>query len=193
MSRVAFFLLVFFLAAFSQTAFAQKEFTIIGVMQHTDLEGGCWFIESKQMKYELTGTPEILQTCHVPGRMLTLRVHLAPMMASTCMLGHMVEVIEVLDTVFHAHNPPFEKKKIKGIVHMTKDSCWYVLAKNKKRYELQPPIPKKFMHSGAKYNRLSTVLPKSESQCDMDAVITISELDPDMKQEEARERKYDPR
>jgi hypothetical protein len=184
---------ILFLLASTQFAFAQKEFTIMGIMQHTDLEGGCWFIESNHMKYELTASPAILHTCHVAGRMLTLRVRQAPMMASTCMLGHMVEVIEVIDTVFHPHNPPFEKMKVKGIIHMTKDSCWYVLAKNKKRYELERPIPKKFMRIGAKYNRLSTVLPKSEGQCGMDAVITISQLDPDMKQDEARERKFDPR
>jgi len=195
MSKIYLSLALVFLSVLPQFAFAQKgEFTIMGIMQHTDLEGGCWFIESKHMKYELTGSPAVMQTCRVAGRSLTLRVRQAPMMASTCMLGHMVEVLEVLDTVFHAHNPPFEKVKIKGVVHMTKDSCWYVLTKAKKRYELQPPIPAKFMHRGAKYNRISTVLPNSESQCNnMDFVITISMLDPDMKQDEARERKSDPR
>jgi hypothetical protein len=185
---------IFLLSIFPHISLAQKEeFTISGMMQHTDLEGGCWFMESKQIKYELTGSAETLQTCRVEGRMLVLRVLPAPMIASRCMLGHMVQVIEVLDTVFHPHNPPYKKVKLTGVVRITKDSCWYVLTKDKKRYELQPPIPEKFMRVGAKYNRISTVLPKSESQCDMDAVITISMLDPDMKPKEAKERKFDPR
>src|SRR2546423_857476 len=107
-------LLVF--AVLPNSSFAQKEFTIMGIMQHSDLEGGCWYLESKHMKYELTASPEILQTCHVVGRMLSLRVRQAPMMASTCMLGHMVEVLEVYDTLFHPHDPPYTHEVIKGII-----------------------------------------------------------------------------
>ena len=185
-------LLIHLAPASLRPTFAQKDFTVSGFMHHSDLEGGCWFLQAKQMKYELTASPEILATCHVEGRMLTLRVHQARMMKSICMIGTMVEISEVLDTVFHPHNPPYERKKIKGIVHKTKAGCWYVAA-GKRRYELQPPIPEKFMHSGIRYNRISVVLPGTESQCDMYGVITISELEPDMKPKDARERKSDPR
>ena len=102
-------------------------------------------------------------------------------------------MLEILDTVSHPHNPPFTNERIIGTVHKTKAGCWYVLTKKKKKYELQSPIPKKFMKAGAKYNRISTVLPKSESACNMDFVITISQLDPDMKKEKAFEKKSDPR
>jgi hypothetical protein len=174
-------------------SFAQKEFTIIGIMQHTDIEGGCWYVQAKQQKYELTASPEILQTCHVEGRMLTLRVRQAPMMQSICMIGYMVEVVEVLDTLFHPHNPPVFDKLIKGTVHKTKEGCWYVQASGKRRYELQAPIPKKFMRIGALYNRMSKVIPGPEGNCSMDEVITISELEPDMRPKDAKEKKYDPR
>jgi len=174
-------------------SFAQKEFTLMGFMQHTDLEGGCWFLQVKKDKYELTASPEILQTCHVAGRWLTLRVRQAPMMASVCMIGHMVEVVEVLDTLFHPHNPPVFHKIVKGIIHKTKDGCWYVQATDKRRYELQAPIPKKFMRVGAHYNRMSMVIPGSEGDCNMDDVITINQLEPDMKPKEAKEKKSDPR
>lgn len=185
-------LIIALIAILINPAFAQKDFTVSGFMQHTDLEGGCWFLLAKNTKYELTASPEILATCHVEGRMLTLRAHLAPMMKSICMIGTMIEVTEVLDTLFHPHNPPFERKKIKGIIRKTKAGCWYV-ASGKRRYELQQPIPAKFMHSGARYNRLSVLLPDTESQCNMNGVITISELEPDMKSKEAKERKSDPR
>jgi len=174
-------------------AFAQNDFTVVGMMHHSDLEGGCWYLQSKNNKYELTASPEILATCYVEGRMLTLRAHQARMMQSICMMGMMIEVTEVLDTIFHPHDPPYERKIIKGIIHKNKTGCWYVLATDKRRYELQAPIPAKFMHIGAKYNRLSVVLPDSESQCNMNGVITISELEPDMKPKEAKERKSDPR
>jgi len=194
MIKIFIFCSVVFLAGIPDHAFAQKgNFTIMGVMKHSDLEGGCWFMESKHMKYELTGSPEILATCHVQGRMLFLRVREAPMMASTCMLGHMVQVIEVLDTVFHPHNPPYKKMMIKGTIRRNNDSCWYVLGKDKKRYELQMPIPSQFLKIGKRYHRISTVLPNTESQCNMDAVITISMLDPDLKPKEAKEKKFDPR
>ena len=186
-------LIVVLIVILNNPTFAQKDFTVSGFMQHSDLEGGCWFLQTKQTKYELTATPEILATCHVEGRMLTLRVHQAGMMKSICMIGTMVEVTEVLDTIFHPHDPPYERKKIKGIIHKTRAGCWYVAATNKRRYELQQPIPAKFMHAGAKYNRLSVVLPDTESQCNMNGVITISELEPDMKPKEMMERKSDPR
>jgi hypothetical protein len=82
---------------------------------------------------------------------------------------------------------------IKGIVHKTKSGCWYVLSTNKHKFELQPPIPKQFMRIGARYNRMSKVIPGGEGNCDMEGVITISLLEPDMKPKEAREKKSDPR
>lgn len=173
--------------------FADNDFTISGIMQHSDLEGGCWYLQAKQTKYELTASSEILRICHVEGRSLVLRVHQAKMMASICMIGHMVEVTEVLDTLFHPHNPPFIHKRIKGTVRKNKSGCWYVMGTDKLRYELQSPIPKKFMHTGIRYNRISTVLPGSESECGMNAVITISMLDPDLKPKTIKEKKSDPR
>ena len=162
-------------------SYAQKEFTISGVMQHSHLEGGCWYVQAKQQKYELNASPEILQTCNVEGRMLTLRVRQAPMMKSICMMGIVVEVIDVLDTVFHPHNPPVFDKNINGIVHKTKAGCWYISASDKRHYELQAPIPKKFMRVGARYNRMSKVIPGSEGNCNMDGVITIGPFEPVIK------------
>lgn len=178
---------------FSHRVFAHNEFTVMGIMQHSDLEGGCWYLQAKQMKYELTASPEILRICHVEGRSLTLRVRQAKMMASICMIGHMVEVTEVLDTLFHPHNPPFIHKKVRGIVRKNKSGCWYVVGNDKLRYELQAPIPKKFMRIGMRYNRMSTVLPGTESECGMNRVITISMLDPDLKPKEIIQKKSDPR
>ena len=42
-------------------AFAQKEFTLKGTMKHTDIEGGCWYLETARgKKYALIGSEEHL-------------------------------------------------------------------------------------------------------------------------------------
>ncbi|MEI8134289.1 MAG: hypothetical protein WCH46_04305 [bacterium] len=164
----------------TQTAFAQKEFTINGRMHHSDLEGGCWYLEAKNMKYELVGSPEFMQTCRVEGRMLSLSVTREPRMASTCMIGQIVRVVAIFDTIMHPVDPSYKKETIKGTVHRNKQGCWYVLSAHHKRYELQAPIPKRFMKLRAKYNRLSTVLSSADSGCGMDGVIVFSGLEPDM-------------
>ena len=171
----------------------QKEFTIMGIMQHPELEGGCWYVQARQVKYELTGSPEDLLKCKVEGRQLTLRVRQARNLNSPCMIGHMVEIVQVVDTDFHPHNPPFSDKRIKGTVRRSELDCWYVLATDKKRYELQEPIPKKYMHKGAKYNRVSKVVPGSESDCGMDAVIIDSNAPLEKSKTQAKQKKNDPR
>jgi hypothetical protein len=176
-------LLILFLVS-ATSAFAQKsnpEFTIMGVMQHSELEGGCWYLDSRSGKFELTGSPADLATCKVEGRQLTLKVRQAKMMSSPCMIGKMVQIVEVIDTAFHPHNPPVNNMKISGTMHRTKTGCWYVLTAKKKKYEIQTPVPKQFMKIGKRYNRLSNVVPGGEGSCNMDGVIIISELESDMK------------
>jgi len=176
-------LLILLLLATATTAFAQKnnpEFTIMGIMQHSDLEGGCWYVDARSGKYELTGSPADLATCKVEGRQLVLKVRRAKMMASPCMIGKMVEIVEVLDTAFHPHNHPVDKMQISGTIHKMKSGCWYVLTAKKRKYEFQLPMRKQFMKIGKRYNRLSMVIPGNEGMCNMDGVITISDLEPDM-------------
>ncbi len=91
------------LCALPLGAFAQKEFVIAGKMMHTDLEGGCWYLNVKDVKYELSGSPEDLAKCYVEYRPVTLRVKPGGMMGSTCMLGKRLIIVEVLDTMFHPH------------------------------------------------------------------------------------------
>ncbi len=159
------------LCALPLGAFAQKEFVITGKMMHTDLEGGCWYLSVKDTKYELSGSPEDLAKCYVEYRPVTLRVRPGGMMGSTCMLGKRLIIVEVLDTMFHPHNPPVYQRKIVGTVHRTKAGCWYVIDTKKTRYELQSPIPKQYLRIGTKYNRKSRFVPGTESNCGMDGVI----------------------
>jgi hypothetical protein len=81
------------------------------------------------------------------------------------MLGKRLEVLEVLDTNFHARDPMLLHINVVGRIHKTKSGCWYVLTDKKLKYELESPVPKQYMKIGAKFNRMSKVIP-NESNCD---------------------------
>ncbi len=186
------------LGALGRTALAEqkdtsKEFTVSGIMQHTELEGGCWFLQTKTEKYELTGSPEDLAKCYVEGRPLTLRVVLRPFMASTCMIGKRIEIIAVLDTVFHARDPLVMTHRITGRVHRTKAGCWYVLTKEKFRYELQEPIPKRYKRIGAKFDKVTKFLEGREGKCEMNGVIVFPMDEQPPKGGGIVPKRYDPR
>jgi hypothetical protein len=150
---------------------AQKEFVIKGTMHYTELEGGCWYLEAKKKKYELIGSPEQMSTVRVDGRPLTLLVKQAYNMQSICMIGPMLEIIEIYDTVAHPRTPPVEKLRVTGRIGVTEDSCWFVKTKAGIRYELLEPVPPRYKKIGARYNRISRVVPASEGDCDLNFAI----------------------
>lgn len=190
MKRI-FIVLFFVVGILSDNALAQKEFTVSGIMQHSDLEGGCWYLQTKQEKFELTGSPENLQKCYVVGRPVTLRVRYKPMMASICMMGKVIEILDVYDTNFHARDPQLIDINITGKVHRTKAGCWYVETAKKIKYELDGPVPKQFMKIGKKYNRMSRVIP-NESNCpDMNGKIVFPPGE--IPGGGIKEKKFDPR
>ncbi|MEP7234243.1 MAG: hypothetical protein ABI778_02995 [Ignavibacteriota bacterium] len=193
MKRHCYFLVLILLPLLASTVFGQKEYVVMGSMQHSDIEGGCWFLQAKDQRYQLTGTAGILQSIQIEGRNLVLNVRDAQVRQSICMMGKIVEVVSILDSVFHPHNPPVYDKFISGKIHKTNNGCWYVLTAGRHKFELQAPIPKQFMHIGARYKRLSKVIPGPEGNCNMEGVITISMLEPDMKAKTVREKKYNSR
>jgi hypothetical protein len=153
-------------------SFAQKEFTIKGIMQFTDIEGGCWYLEAHKRRFELTGSDAQLATVRVEGRSLTLVVKQRNMQ-STCMVGTVVEIVDIIDTVFHPHNPPVERFKITGKVYKLDDGCFYVKTKSGKKYEFQGEVSKKYQKSGAKYSRMSMVIPSVDGFHNMNGVILL--------------------
>lgn len=192
MKTIVFALLMicFGASGFAQKA-PQKEFTISGIMQHSDLEGGCWFLQAKDDKYELIGSAEQLQTCYVEGRPLTLSVVLRPFIASTCMMGKKVEIVEILDTVFHARDALIMQNQITGTIHRLKSGCWYVNADNNFRYELREPIPCYYRHIGRRFDKFARYLEGSEGTCHMNGVILFPL--PDQPTDRMKEKTYDPR
>ncbi len=164
--------LLFFALVMALPSFAQKEFIIKGIMQFTDLEGGCWYLEAHKKRYELTGSDEQLATVRVEGRSLTLVVKQRNMQ-STCMVGTVVAIVDILDTVFHPHNPPVDRFKITGKIYRLDDSCYYVKTKSGKKYEFQGTLPKKYRKVGAKYSAMSMVIPSVDGFHNMNGVIML--------------------
>lgn len=164
--------LLILLTALPSLVFAQKEFTLQGTMMFTQLEGGCWYLEAKRgKKYELVGSEENLRKVRVEGRYVTLTVRQAKMMASVCMIGTMVEIIDVLDTNRYPRDPAVEKMRIRGIVSRTEDGYWYIKASDGKNYEMAKYIVPPYYKPGLKFNREVKVISGNEGQLDMHMVI----------------------
>jgi len=154
------------------SVFAQKEFTLQGTMLHTELEGGCWYLETKRgQKYELVGSEENLQKVRVEGRYVTLSVRQAKMMASICMLGTIVEITEVLDTNRYPRDPAIEIKRVRGIVSKTNDGFWYIKGSDGKHYEMDKHIVPSYYRRGLRFNRRVKMISGSEGALDMHMVI----------------------
>src|SRR5579871_3764657 len=79
----------------SQTVHAQ-EFSLSGMMVHSDLEGGCWYLQDSEGKhYELFGDSGTIENLHRPALVVDLTVERMKNGASTCMVGELVHVIRI--------------------------------------------------------------------------------------------------
>jgi hypothetical protein len=92
------------------------------------------------------------------------------------MVGTVVEIVDILDTVFHPHNPPVDRFKIRGRVYQLDDGCYYVKTKNGKKYEFQGEVPKRYRKSGARYSRMSMVIPSVDGFHNLNGVIMLPTL-----------------
>lgn len=157
-------------------ALKAKPFNVSGRMEYAaELEGGCWYLLNDDgQKYQLIGTQEQLQQLQVIGRVVRLRVEEANV-ASICMIGKNVRVLEILDAVGYPTDMPWAELKISGRVYKSKAGCWYVKTKNRK-YELSPQnMPKKYKRSGVKFVRTVRVMQgKAASTCGFDGLILFA-------------------
>lgn len=165
-------LLVFGLTAVHAEGYAQSEFNIVGVMQHTDLEGGCWYLQDYSgKKYEVLGSQDQLQTLHVEGRQVSIMAQKNLKTSSTCMLGQVVKVISILDTVPHPRDPALFTLKVTGTIKKNKAGCYYLQTTKGKKYQVDPKAPAKFRKVGRKYSGTIRVLDRSMSSCNMDGLL----------------------
>ena len=133
-------------------AFAQKEFVIRGIMIHTKLEGGCWYLDAGPKHYEVYGDKELLDQLHQDNKFFALRVTSMKGAASVCMVGDMVRLVSIEDTVMHPYDPPIMPMKLVGKVHSTKDGVWYVQDSKGHKYNFHSAPAKKYRKSGAAFS-----------------------------------------
>ena len=151
---------------------AQNEFTLVGTMKHTEIEGGCWYLETKRgQKYELVGSEENLKKVRVDGRYVTLSVRQAKMMASVCMIGTMVEILFVHDTNRYPRDPVVDTKRIRGVVSRTHDGFWYIDGTDGKEYEMSSSIVPSYYKTGLRFNREVKMIAGSEGVLDVNGLI----------------------
>jgi hypothetical protein len=90
-------------ASTSTKQYPADSFTIDGVMHHTNLEGGCWVFKATDgQSYELTGkaAKDLLRE----GLRAEIIVEPRPDLRSVCMVGRIVEVIEIKE--IHSNSSP---------------------------------------------------------------------------------------
>ncbi|GEM_PF-2339931 len=183
------------LLAVSTQAIAQDEenwITISGIMHHSTLEGGCWYLQTSLGKrYELVGDTGIVYPLRVEGQHIVIKAEPTKGMASICMLGDIVRVLARIDTVRYPIDLPISDITVSGKIYRTKSGVWYLRTSTGARYEYKHPPQKRYRHSGAKFHgSVRVLMDKNSTREHMDGVI-ISDNNP--QQERARPRTYDNR
>ncbi|MDP4199500.1 MAG: hypothetical protein Q8922_03005 [Bacteroidota bacterium] len=162
------------------------------MMQHSTLEGGCWYLQGNDGKhYELFGDSGTLAPLLINGAMVDLVVEPAKG-ASICMIGEMVRVLHIESVHLQPTDLPVNFMILDGMIHRTKRGIWYLQSKDGARYEFQVPPAKRKRHIGAHFHARARVLidPKSTKE-QMDGLI-LSDAPPP-KPKMAPGKKYDSR
>ncbi len=184
------FLILSFLS-FSSLIGRSQELTISGTIHHTTLEGGCWYLEGDGGKrYELTGDTGIVQPLRMDGQHVVVRAMPAKGMASICMMGEIVRVLQRIDTVRYPIDLPIWPMTIDGKVYRTKSGVWYVKTSSGQRYEFKIAPEKKYRHAGALFHqRVRVLLDKKSNKDKMDGVILSGSKPIQI----TKQKTYDPR
>ncbi|HWF44046.1 MAG TPA: hypothetical protein VG537_05350 [Candidatus Kapabacteria bacterium] len=181
--------------SFIAAAASAQAFNVAGTMKHTSIEGNCWYLVGEDGKnYELIGDSTMIAGLRVEDQHVSLLVEPAKGMASICMMGDIVRVVERLDLQRHPVDLVFMTLPIKGTIKVTRLGTWYVQTKEGARYEFRDTIPAKYRHIGAKVNTKWRILLNQKSTKErMDGVILPDNFKPKAKPKKNIEKKYDPR
>jgi hypothetical protein len=181
--------------SFIAAAASAQAFNVTGTMKHTSIEGNCWYLAGEDGKnYELIGDSTMIAGLRVEDQHVSLLVEPTKGMASTCMMGDIVHVVERLDLLRHPVDLVFMTLPIRGTIKVTRLGTWYVQTKEGARYEFREIIPAKYRHIGAKVNTKWRILLNSKSTKEhMDGVILPDNFKTKAKPNKNIEKKYDPR
>ncbi len=150
-----------------------QEVTLSGTMHHSTLEGGCWYLQADGGKsYELIGDSSIMKPIRIDGQHVIVRGTQTKGIASICMMGEMVRVLQRIDTVRYALDPPIANITLNGKIYKTKSGIWYVKTTSGSRYEFKVPPDKKFQHTGmAIHHTYRVLLDRNSTRENMNGVI----------------------
>ncbi len=69
--------------------------TLVGTMHSLSIEGGCWYLQTENgKKYELIG--EKVRELKKEGLKVEVAIQSRPDLASICMVGEIVELVEII-------------------------------------------------------------------------------------------------
>jgi hypothetical protein len=171
-----------------------QEFSMAGIMHHSTLEGGCWYLQGDDGKrYELIGDQAIVNPLHAEGEHIVVRAVTAKGVASICMMGEIIRVLARTDSVRYPIDPLIAPMTITGTVHRTKEGVWYVKTPKGLRYRFKNPPEKKFRHVGASIDQKFRVLLDGRTSPEhMNGLILSDTMIPEPKGL-AKQRTSDPR
>ncbi len=183
------------LLVFAISAACAQETTLTGIMHHSALEGGCWYLTASNGKqYELVGDTGLINSLRYEGQHVSLHVAPAKGAASICMIGEIVRVIARTDSVRMPVDAVIAPMTVKGKMYRTKAGLWYVKATWGKKYEFEEPPAKKYRRVGAYYNQKVRVLLDTASLHEgMDGKILIEGPHQPTGEHKAPGKKFDPR
>jgi hypothetical protein len=155
-----------------------QEITVSGTMHHSELEGGCWYLQSDSVKrYELTGDSALMKPLHFEGEHVVVRATPAKGAASICMMGEIMRVSAIVQTARHPFDPLITNLILAGKMYRTGAGKWYVKTTSGLRYEYKDLPSKKYRHSGMKIQQKCRVLLEGKSAPDtMNGVILSDTL-----------------
>jgi hypothetical protein len=171
-----------------------QTFTVSGTMQHTTLEGGCWYLDGSDGKrYELIGDPEIINPLREEGKFINVEVEPAKGAASICMMGEIVRVVRQVEIRHGPYDPPYGEILVDGIMKRMPDGTWYIeRKKHHVRYEFQKAPPKSMQHVGKHVRKtFHIILDARSTKYKMDGLILLER--PSIKRQKMIEKKYDSR
>jgi len=187
-------LLLTFLFFFSVSAHAQ-EVNLSGTMHLSPIEGGCWYLQNDTGKrFELIGDVRIINGLHVEGEHVTLRAAPAKGMASICMMGEIVRVLQRIDSVRYPTDPVISPIMVDGTVHRTKKGVWYVKTRSGLKFEFEDAPDQKYRKTGTTvHQRFRILLNRKYSKENMNGVILSDVQLQFQKPSIAKQKIYDPR
>ncbi len=186
------FAVAFTLFFSSNSTVRAQSFPVSGVMQHSTLEGGCWYLSGNDGKqYELIGDSATIGPLLFQGIFVDMTVEPVKGGASVCMIGEIVRVIRVETVHRQPVDLPINFMILDGTVHRTKTGVWYLRMADGTQYEFQVPPAKKHRHTGTRIHaRYRVLMDKKSTKERMDGVI-LSDA-PSPKPRMAPGKKYNP-